>query len=126
MALSDTERRKQSGQILGKVADKLQGKITSNITDDSGVFAWETAESIVVGRKYVWDRGGGMVSCHAEAVDAAEHEGKGLVMYIADRDAFFGFVPEDIQRSHETNRKGGVLMMNFGFDLGREIPIHEV
>lgn len=122
----DTPSRKGAGRILGKVHDKLGGKIVDRMGDREGMFAWITKDAVVVGRQYVWTERGDIVSCHEDAVLEAEHEGLGLVMYIEDHDGFYAFNPSNIKRNKTENRKGDAVMYNFDFGLGEKIPLHDV
>lgn len=113
---------KGSGHILKTAANKLRemGYIQIRLlSDQKGVFCVEYPKFYLTANGYLYHRS--IISSQKEIIHRARITQKDLVVYVAEKDTFYIFKPEDIISNHWENIRGYLLMYNWDISLGRTL-----
>ena len=88
------------------------------LKDPKGIFCIEYPKFYLTANGYLYK--GSIVSNQKEVIYRAKKNRKKLVVYIADKDKFYIFDPEDILVNYWENNRGYLVMYNWYVSLGRD------
>ena len=105
----------------GKIMEKLGQHRLRVLQDYKGVFCIEYPDFYLIANGYLYK--GSIISAQREIIMRSHKNHKRLVVYVAERDEFHMFFPQDIIDDHWENKRGYLLMFNWEYELGEEVFI---